>query len=131
MQELAAKDAKVKKLLAEERLKEAADTFDDENWQDALELNKKGTVVDSLSNLILILSHDPKLKSILFNQHRDGMEITGEVPWKHPDRWWRDADDAQLISYIDKTYGLFSKSKYTIAVTKVTDDRSYHPIRIL
>lgn len=129
MQELAAKDTEVKNLLAEERVKEAADDFDNENWQEALELNKKGTVVDSLSNLILILSHDPKLKSILFNQHCDGMEITGEVPWKHPDRWWRDADDAQLISYIDKTYGLFSKSKYNIAVTKVTDDRSYHPIR--
>lgn len=129
MQELAAKDAEVKKTLAEERTKEAKEEFDSENWQDALELNKKGTVVDSLSNLILILSHDPMLKNIVFNQHLDGMEITGEVPWKHPERWWRDADDAQLISYIDKTYGLFSKSKYNIAVTKVTDDRSYHPIK--
>ncbi|HEY9059314.1 MULTISPECIES: virulence-associated E family protein [Oscillospiraceae] len=129
MQEFASKDAEVKKLLAEERTKEAKDEFDEENWQDALELNKKGTVVDSLTNLILILSHDPMLKNIVFNQHIDGMEITGEVPWKHPERWWRDADDAQLISYIDRTYGLFSKGKYNIAVTKVSDDRSYHPIK--
>ena len=33
------------------------------------------------------------------------MEIRGEVPWKHPARFWRDADDAQLINYVDARYG--------------------------
>ena len=41
----------------------------------------------------------------------------------------RDADDAQLISYIDLNYGNFSARNYDIAVSKVTDDRSYHPIK--
>ena len=57
------------------------------------------------------------------------MEIKGEVPWKHPAKYWRDADDAQLISYVDDHYGTFSQRNYDIAVTKVADDRSYHPIR--
>ena len=57
------------------------------------------------------------------------MEIKGEVPWKHPSKYWRDADDAQLISYVDSHYGTFSQRNYQIAVTKVADDRSYHPIR--
>ncbi len=57
------------------------------------------------------------------------MEIKGEVPWKHPARFWRDADDAQLISYVDSHYGTFSARNYEIAITKVADDRSYHPIR--
>ena len=57
------------------------------------------------------------------------MEIKGAVPWEHPGRFWRDADDAQLISYIDLTYGTFSMRNYNIAVTKAADDRSYHPVR--
>ena len=51
------------------------------------------------------------------------------VPWKHPSKYWRGADDAQLISYVDSHYGTFSQRNYQIAVTKVADDRSYHPIR--
>lgn len=57
------------------------------------------------------------------------MEIKGDVPWKHPSKYWRDADDAQLVSYIDTNYGTFSQRNYQIAVTKVADDYSYHPIR--
>ncbi|MGL5972275.1 MAG: VapE domain-containing protein [Oscillospiraceae bacterium] len=57
------------------------------------------------------------------------MEIKGDLPWNHPSKYWRDADDAQLISYIDSNYGAFSARNYQIAVAKVTDDRSYHPIR--
>jgi predicted P-loop ATPase len=57
------------------------------------------------------------------------MEIKGSVPWEHPSKFWRDADDAQLIRYIDINYGEFSKRNYDIAVTAVADDRSYHPIR--
>jgi len=64
----------------------------------------------------------------VFNQLSDGMEIKGNVPWQHPSKFWRDVDDAQLISYVDSNYGTFSARNYQIAVTKVTDDRSYYPI---
>jgi len=42
---------------------------------------------------------------------------------------WRDADTAQLVAYIDKAYGTFSARNYEIAITKVADDRAYHPIK--
>lgn len=129
MQEFAVNDLAVKKQLAIERQQQAQMEFGDEDWMSGLKVNKRGIVVDTLSNLILILSKDPKLKGVVFNSHFDGMEIIGEVPWKHPDKWWRDADDAQLISYIDSAYGLFSKVKYFTAIAKVADDRSYHPIK--
>lgn len=102
---------------------------DNEEWKTQLILNKRGEVTNTLKNLITILENDIALKSIAFNQLSDGMEIKETVPWKHPSRFWRDADDAQLISYIDSTYGSFSARNYDIAVKKVTDDRSYHPIR--
>ena len=108
---------------------EADSETDNEEWKTQLILNKRGDVTNTLRNLITILENDSSLKSIAFNQLSDGMEIKETVPWKHPSRFWRDADDAQLISYIDSTYGSFSARNYDIAVKKVTDDRSYHPIR--
>ena len=129
MSDLALGDDKVKAVFAEERIAQASAEFSDEDWQNGLELDKSGHVKNTLHNLTLILENDPNLKGVVFNQLLDGMEIKGEVPWKHPSKFWRDADDAQLISYVDAHYGTFSARNYDIAVTKVADDRAYHPIR--
>lgn len=129
MSDFALKDEKVKAVFAEERKAQANEEFSDEDWQKALELDKAGKVKNTLQNLTVILMNDPFLKPLVFNQLLDGMEIKGDVPWRHPSKFWRDADDAQLISYVDSHYGTFSARNYDIAVAKVTDDRSYHPIR--
>lgn len=129
MSDLALGDDKVKAVFAGERIAQAAAEFSDEDWQTGLELDKSGHVKNTLRNLTLILENDPNLKGVVFNQLLDGMEIKGEVPWNHPSKFWRDADDAQLISYVDAHYGTFSARNYDIAVTKVADDRAYHPIR--
>ena len=129
MSDLALGDDKVKAVFAGERIAQAAAEFSDEDWQNGLELDKSGHVKNTLRNLTLILENDLNLKGVVFNQLLDGMEIKGEVPWNHPSKFWRDADDAQLISYVDAHYGTFSARNYDIAVTKVADDRAYHPIR--
>ena len=132
MSEFAVKDEKVKLTIARERKEKAEQEFSEDNkdWLKQLEYEPRSTVLkNTLKNLLLILNNDENLKGIVFNQLSDGMEIRGEVPWEHPSRFWRDADDAQLISYIDLIYGTFSARNYDIAVTKVADDRSYHPIR--
>lgn len=131
MADFASKDEKVKLLILEEKQRGAADfAEDDGSWKKQLEYESRSTVLkNSLHNITLIMENEPNLKGIVFNQLADGMEIKGEVPWKHPARFWRDADDAQLISFVDSRYGSFSDRNYRIAVTKVTDDRSYHPIR--
>ena len=129
MSDFALEDEKVKAVFAEERKAQASEEFSDEDWQKALELDKAGKVKNTLQNLAVILMNDPLLKPLVFNQLLDGMEIKGDVPWRHPSKFWRDADDAQLISYVDSHYGTFSARNYDIAVAKVTDDRSYHPIR--
>lgn len=133
MVELVQKDEATKVTMGQEKLELAKDDFndvtDDTSWLAKLEYNKRGELENTLSNLFLILKNDPNLRPIVFNQLSDGMEIIGEVPWKHPSKFWRDADDAQLVSYIDLTYGTFSARNYEIAVTKIADDRSYHPIR--
>ena len=132
MADFASKDEKVKLLILEEKQQGAAADFaeDDDSWKKQLEYESRSTALkNSLHNITLIMENEPNLKGIVFNQLADGMEIKGGVPWKHPARFWRDADDAQLISFVDSHYGSFSDRNYRIAVTKVTDDRSYHPIR--
>jgi len=134
MADLASRDERVKLLMLKEKQASAAREFpldgDSEKWKDGLEYETRSTVLkNSLHNLTLILENDKALGNIVFNQLLDAIEITGEVPWQHPSRSWRDADDSQLISYIDANYGTFSSRNYDIAISKVADDRSYHPIR--
>ena len=58
------------------------------------------------------------------------MEIKGEVPWRAPLEILAGCGMMpRLISYVESHYGTFSARNYDIAVAKVTDDRSYHPIR--
>lgn len=128
MTSLAIADPKVKIQLAKEKQKEAQADFS-EDWQEALAYSKKGDLINDIRNLRLILEHDENLQGIVFNQLADSMEIVGEVPWNHPAKFWRDADDAQLICYIEEQYGTFSQRNYLNAVAKVADDRSYHPIK--
>ncbi len=123
----------VKMLAAAEKMADAQTDFtdgEDSDWMKKLQYEPRSTVLkNNLHNITLILQNDPLLQNIVFNQQLDGMEIRGAVPWQHPSKYWRDADDAQLISYVDSHYGTFSQRNYQIAVTKVSDDRSYHPIR--
>ena len=127
----------VRRILSEERLKRSGDDCrdlledeTDDSWKMKLEYEPRtGKIANTLQNIKLIMQNDPFMKHIVFNQLADGMEIKGEVPWEHPSKFWRDADDAQLICYVDDHYGSFSQHNYDIAVTKTVDDRSYHPIR--
>ena len=133
MAEFAVADERVKIRIFEEKRQAAAEDFDEADpdaWKKQLQYEKKSMELkNNLHNLMLILENDENLKGIAFNQLADGMEIRGKVPWPHPAKFWRDADDAQLICYVDAAYGTFSARNYDIAVTKAVDDRSYHPIR--
>lgn len=133
MAEFASNDDQVKLNILAERQQEASAEFDEEDpdaWKTQLTYQKKTAQIENtLHNLKLIMENDEAMKQIVFNQLADGMEIRDPVPWKHPSKFWRDADDAQLICYVDEKYGTFSQRNYSIAVAKVVDDRSYHPIR--
>ena len=100
------------------------------DWKSKLIRNEKThAIVNCTDNIILILNNDPLLKNIVYNELANDIEIIGEVAWPNRSRFWRDADDAQLICYINNKYTNFSKDNYLNAVTKVVDDRSYHPIK--
>ena len=120
----------VNRILLEEKKAEAARDFTDENWEDGLTRDKQGNLTNSLHNLVLIMQNDEYMKKIVFNELADNMEVKGKVPWERRlGPFWRDADDSQLICYVDENYGSFSQRNYDIAVAKTVDDRSYHPIK--
>lgn len=126
-------DKETRLTLGRERKQEALIDFEDEEdsdaWLASLEVDKTGRIKNCLNNALLILQHDPMMKSIVFNQMADNLEIKGEVPWKRQGKFWRDADDAQLEAFMSNQYTEFSKTKILTAITKVADDRAYHPVR--
>lgn len=132
--EWALKLPEVKQTLARDRHAQAAEDFGEapeaaEDWELALALDKRGNIMNKLGNLRLILENDPKLKGLAYNELRGCIEIRSPVPWSHPNPFWRDADEAKLISYIDTTYADFSQRHYDTALAVVTDNRAFHPIR--
>lgn len=135
MTELTRQDGATKRELALRKKNEAAEDFkeleseDATVWIESLIYDKKGNLDSCLNNVLMIMKCDPRMKNIVFNQMADNLEIKGAVPWKHPDKFWRDADDAQLEAFLAGNYTEFSKAKIQTAITKVADDRSYHPVR--
>lgn len=132
MLEFVRKDPKTALAAAREKRDQAAEDFgaeyEDDSWMGRLTRDKFGRLDTGLENLLLICQNDPGLKGIRFNRLADGLEIGDNAPWKHPNRFWRDADDAQLESYLCMTYGEFPKTKIATAITKCSDDRSFHPV---
>ena len=131
MQEFCINDENVKLQLAKEREAEALDDFEpeDENWQMGLELSKTGDIKDTLSNIVLILRHDKRLEGIAYNQHRDGIDVRKELPWKQVKPGWNDSDLAGAKVYFDKHYKLWSPGKFKDALLAVAAERIFHPIK--
>lgn len=129
MSEFALKDEKVNTLIAEERIAAAETEFaESEDWMSRLQREKSGILCNTLGNLLLILNNDDAISGIRHNKLAN--QIYGEnLPWDRPHPPWRDADTAQLVAYVDKRYGTFSARNYELALTKVADDRAYHPIQ--
>ena len=131
MQRLAREDIEVKKQVAKERMESVQDDFGegDENWEARLELDSKGELKNTLTNMALIIKHDPALAGIYYNQLRDGIDADMEVPWKRLKAGWNKTDDASLAGYIDARYKLYSPGKLRDAALKVAVERARHPIK--
>lgn len=130
MSEFALNDPEVKSVLARERVG-AADDFQgaDQEWQNGLELNKLGKVKETLPNMVLIMRNDPKLFPLRYNLHRNGIDATGDLPWAQTKPGWNDTDDNALKVYLNAAYGVYAPEKIKTALSAVTAERAYHPIR--
>ncbi|GAB6174481.1 VapE family protein [Paradesulfitobacterium aromaticivorans] len=131
MSEFAVKDARVKAQFAQERKVQIEEEFsDDEDWQGRLELEKNGKIKDTLSNISTILRFDPALQTIVFNQFKNLIEVVGELPWPQVKPGWSDTDLACAKLYFERTYGIWSPTKFKDALLGVVSvERLYHPVK--
>lgn len=134
MLEFAQADSRVKKTLGEEVLARAQQDFEQpEDWTRLLKFNKKGEIEPSLTNLVLILRNDPNLKGIAYNDHQGAIVLLEKVPWRKPEEkkgpTWNDDDDSALRVYLERVYQIYTPTKLYDAITVVSHERSFHPIR--
>ena len=102
----------------------------DEDWTKKLLRTENGDIRPVITNASLILENAPELKGIRFNELTGAIEIQGKLPWKHPNKFWRDADEAQLYIYLADTYRVqFPENKFVKALTRAVDGRRFNPLR--
>lgn len=123
----------VKKADLEEKRKQVEEDFaNDTDWQTKLRYMPRSKCLEnSVWNLMLILNNDADFTNIAFNEMAGRIEIIGCVPWERPvdNRFWRDADTAQMKALIDIKYQSFSSRNHDVAFTKAVEDRHFHPAR--
>lgn len=137
MTELASNDSKVKAQLVDDRMAEAAEDFnvpttEETNWKDKLEFTPKGGIAQTIQNVVVILSHDPKLSGRLaLNEMEHQIVTLSSLPWRSVKGVspWSDADDAALRYYLERTYGLTGKDRIFDAVNVVAQAAAFHPVR--
>lgn len=131
MQEFAVQDPLVKQQLAKERQALAESEFDaGDGWQSTLELDRKGNVKDTLTNIATIVRCDPNLQSIVFNEFKGVVDVVGPLPWAQVRPGWNDADVANAKLYFERVYGIWSPAKFKDALLAVvSSERRYHPVK--
>ncbi len=142
MQDFAAQDKEVRKLLGVERMKDAANDFgvvetnDDENeveWMDKLDVDRKGNYYPTIDNIVLILENDSYFKGKLGYDDFERCEVAlKDLPWRSIDHYSRrlvDKDDANIRHFIEKKYGIHSALKVKDALDIVMDHHRFHPVR--
>jgi len=112
---------------------EQDDAEESDDWADELVRNKKGELVSSLVNAVLIIGHDPDLNGLVFNELSDSLEILpdkGGVKWDRDEkRFWKDTDDSRMEVFLAQKYTEFSRNRIMAAVDDVAASRRYHPVR--
>lgn len=140
MVELATADEQVRQTLGEERLADAAEEFgempqDNPEWVKHLKVNRRGEVLPTIDNILIILENDPRLaNAFALNEFSHLPVIRKSVPWRKVQNGqdgeaWHDSDDAALRHYIETVYGINSPTKVNDALAIVMERNKFHPVR--
>jgi predicted P-loop ATPase len=142
MTNLATEDARVKAQLVTDRMAEALEDFGEDlpdtddgkndDWKKKLKVTDKGGLAQTIENVVLILSNDPRLAGCLaFNEMDHNIITQKSLPWRKVKgtSQWIDSDDASLRYYLEKVYGLSGKDRIFDAVNVVAQQNSFHPVR--
>lgn len=140
MCELATNDDKVKVQLLNDRTAEAASDFeaplepekDADAWKAKLKITEKGSLAQTIENVVLILENDPRLAGALaLDEMKHSIVVQQSLPWRKVTEasQWTDSDDAALRYFLEKVYGLSGKDRIFDAVNVVALKRRFHPVK--
>lgn len=107
---------------------------EDDSWREALVRNKNGDIEKSISNIVLVLTHDPQFKGKFWvDEFANRSMTTLPLPWDDGEgnRDWRDSDDAQLALKLEREYGLTGDSKIEKALKVVGDNNRKNEVKTL
>lgn len=128
MCEFASADAGVKKQIAADAAEDFGETGGD--WLAEMHVSNKGVYAPDAWNCLLILRNDPQLQGIAYNGLSGGVEAASELPWDRENRFWSDADDAQLFMYVSNRWGVnFPDRIFQRALVSVTQERRFNPLK--
>ncbi|MDP2659866.1 MAG: virulence-associated E family protein [Dehalococcoidia bacterium] len=134
--DLATADDRVRQTIHHERQVQLAKDFDDTpvnlDWMARLKTNRKGGVLPTRGNILVILECDQRLAGrIARNEFTGRPALQDDVPWRDlgdsPD--WHDRDDAGLRYFMEKYYKLDGIQKIKDALGVYLGQHSFHPIR--
>lgn len=139
----AIKQKPVKALVAEDRLKEAAeefginpldDTEDSREWLKRLESDNKENIKNTINNVTIVLENDKNLAGkFAYNEFEQREVALTPLFWDKPDKKYpralTDADDAELMLYFERVYNITHKENIRLGLTVVTKANGFHPVK--
>lgn len=139
MAQMVTTDKRVVAQIVTDRTAEAVADFEepltDENpdgWRSKLKITEKGVLAQTIENVVIILTHDPKLAGCLaLNEMEHNIITQKSLPWRkiRSSSQWVDSDDAALRYYLERVYGITGKDRIFDAVNVVAAENSFHPVR--
>lgn len=138
MCDTATKDKTVRKIIGEEKIKEAFSDFEvpeeeGTTWMEHLEVDRKGNAYKTINNAVLILENSPVFKGYFAYDDFQKTEVAiKDLPWRKIDRFSRrtnDEDAAYLRMHLETPWGITGKEKIDDAFTIVTQKNKIHPVK--
>lgn len=112
-----------------------------DGWREpqiAKRIDKDGNETDSpaqtVDNAHEAIAYDRELyRRIQFNEIAYAPFVWGNLPWQTSKGWreWTNADDAELIRYIEKKYGIRNHEKIALGFETVVHEHRFNPVREL
>lgn len=140
MMDTASEDTEVKKQLGLEKLQDIDDEFfsGEENieentaWLEKLSYNKKGNIINSIDNALVVLENDPRVKDkLIYDEFSNRAIVKGRVPWMTncSTHDWSDTDDSGIRYFLENNYDITTAYKIEDAKNLNFDRNKFHPVR--
>lgn len=147
MVNVATSDAAVKRLIAAERMGQAASDFAatandgasvpvlekvDLSWAEDLQVDAKGRYLSSALNIDLILRNDPTLKNkFKFNAFDQKRYVSPPLPWRgnFEAEPIKNVDYSGLRNYLERVYSIRANGPIEDSTAIVYEINTYHPVR--